>query len=87
MRFTKEQYESAIKALTLAIEQLDPDGKPCSICGDEGHQAFECGHNPLLAIEICKSISKQAESLHNTLHYLAGWQLRNGEIVGPSKIR
>lgn len=41
-------YDEAIEALQLAKSQLAPDGDNCAVCGDSGHQAFECGHNPLL---------------------------------------
>lgn len=46
-----EQYEAAIENLQLGMTQLVPDGNECAICGDGGHQAMECGRNPLLAIE------------------------------------
>lgn len=44
---TKQQYQEAITNLNLAMKQLEPDGKCCSICGDNDHQAWECHHNPL----------------------------------------
>ena len=86
MRFTKEQYEKAIEALKEGMTQLEPDGDNCHICGDSGHQAFECGHNPLLAMSMCRQIAEQADDLHNTLHYLAGFDSRMGEQVGPAKV-
>jgi hypothetical protein len=46
--FDLEQYKSAIDALTLGLNQLQPDGNQCAICGDSDHQAFECNHNPLV---------------------------------------
>ena len=45
--FTREQYEKAIENLQLGMTQLEPDGNNCAICGDTGHQAWECHHNPL----------------------------------------
>lgn len=45
---TAADYAEAIEALTLAAQQLAPDGRGCNVCGDSGHQAFECHHNPLL---------------------------------------
>ena len=36
------------KALKLGMEQLEPDGRCCAICGDNDHQAFECAFNPLV---------------------------------------
>lgn len=47
-RPTAEDYTEAVEALELAAEQLEPDGNSCIVCGDSGHQAFECHHNPLL---------------------------------------
>ena len=47
MRYTKTKYLSAIDALKLGMTQLEPDGNVCAICGDCGHQAWECHHNPL----------------------------------------
>ena len=61
MRFTIEQYDKAIKALEAAKTQLDPDGDECHSCGDSGHQAWECEHNPLLAMAICEGIAKASE--------------------------
>ncbi len=62
MRFTIAQYDAAIRALTEAREQLEPDGRCCTCCGDGGHQAFECGHNPLVAMEICTGIARDAKA-------------------------
>lgn len=47
MKYDQEDYENAIQALLLGMEQLDPDGNCCNICGDNDHQAWECHHNPL----------------------------------------
>ncbi len=68
VRFTTEQYNKAIEALQLGRQQLEPDGKNCTICGDSGHQAFECGFNPLFAMILCKTIADDAEVLHKKLH-------------------
>jgi hypothetical protein len=46
-RLTAEQYDQAIADLQLARTQLEPDGNCCAVCGDTGHQAWECHHNPL----------------------------------------
>lgn len=86
MRFTKRNYEEAIENLKAAMEQLEPDGRNCAICGDSGHQAFECGHNPLFAVRMCQQIAEQAEELHQTLHSLAGWNQAFGEQLGPKKV-
>lgn len=45
---TPEDYDEAIEALLQAKSQLKPDGNNCSVCGDSGHQAWECHHNPLV---------------------------------------
>lgn len=47
MQPNREQYIDAIAKLTAGMCQLKPDGNCCSICGDNGHQAWECHHNPL----------------------------------------
>ena len=87
MRFTAEQYDAAIKALQDAKSQLEPDGRCCVVCGDSGHQAFECGWNPLVAVAICRTITKQADDLHETLHTLAGYDTCMGEQVGPARVK
>lgn len=70
MRFTKEQYEAAIKDLQDGLTQLEPNGHGCHICGDSGHQAFECGSNPLYAIACCLGVVKSARELHERVHEL-----------------
>lgn len=86
MRFTREQYDEAIAHLHQAAAQLAPDGRCCAICGDSGHQAWECGSNPLLAMAICEKVAKASEALHESLHYLAGYDSHLGETSGPAKI-
>lgn len=44
---TKDLYLKAIENLKLGMTQLEPDGNCCSVCGDDGHQAWKCHHNPL----------------------------------------
>lgn len=61
--FDVVDYTRAIILLKRGITQLQPDGKPCAICGDNGHQAFECHHNPLTA--------KGPLNVSNTLRLLA----------------
>lgn len=87
MRFTKEHYEKAIKSLQEASEQLEPDGHNCACCGDSGHQAFECGFNPLVAMEMCVLLSRTATKFHDQLHWFAGHVMFMGEPTGPGKIR
>lgn len=86
MRFIDRQYQEAIEALTAARTQLEPDGHCCAVCGDSGHMAFECGHNPLLAMWMCEQISHEAYQLHETLHQLAGFNFHMGEQLGPAKV-
>ena len=50
-RFSIKDYEKAIENLKAGMTQLKPDGDNCHICGDSGHQAFECHHNPLIHSE------------------------------------
>lgn len=68
MRFSKEQYEKAIANLQDGMKQLAPDGRCCVICHDTGHQAWECGHNPLLAMATCEGVAKSSARLHDELH-------------------
>lgn len=86
MQFSTSQYDQAIAALQAGKLQLEADGKNCSVCGDSGHQAFDCGHNPLVAMTLCELIALESRSLHETLHYLAGFNKRMGEQVGPAKV-
>jgi hypothetical protein len=81
MRFTRTQYETAIENLQDAMTQLQPDGRDCAICGDTGHQAFECGHNPLLAMQLCAQLAQESRELHDTLHQLAGF---GQSFIGPA---
>lgn len=86
MRYTKQEYKKAIENLKLGMEQLEPDGNCCSICGDSGHMAFECGFNPLEAMRMCREISKGSEVLHETLHWLSGHNSMFGVQMGPAKV-
>jgi hypothetical protein len=86
MRFTAEQYQLAIESLQDAQKQLEADGNPCAVCGDSGHMAWECGHNPLVAVVICRQIAEQSEQFHNTLHYLSGFDTEFGVQLGPAKV-
>ena len=70
MRFTVDQYDKAIAHLHDAKGQLEPDGHGCHCCGDSGHQAFECGHNPLVAMAMCEAIAEHADKLHDHVHTL-----------------
>lgn len=70
MRFTTVQYEKAIAHLRDAMTQLEPNDHGCHCCGDSGHQAFECGHNPLVAMAMCEGIAETAATLHDHVHTL-----------------
>lgn len=82
MRFTAAQYETAIEALRDGAGQLAPDGRNCRICHDSGHQAWECGHNPLLAMAMCEGIAKSATELHDRLHAIEETALAN-DVLEP----
>lgn len=84
--FTKTQYFVAIKSLLDGLRQLEPDGECCSICGSDCHEAFTCGHNPLVAMVLCEKVARQSDKLHDTLHYLAGYDTSFGVTVGPAKV-
>ncbi len=45
---TEADYDEAIEALRDARSQLSPDGRPCAVCHDSGHQPGHCHHNPLV---------------------------------------
>ncbi len=45
-------YQRALKALADGVGQLEPDGNVCAVCGDNGHQAWECHHNPARAMWV-----------------------------------
>lgn len=73
MRYTAAQYDEAIANLNLAKTQLEPDGHCCAICGDSGHQAWECAWNPLRAMEAARRTHRAANDLHEALHQLCGF--------------
>jgi len=87
VRFTIEQYELAIEALTTAKTQHEVGNHQmgCSICGD-AHGVDECGMNPLLAMKMCEDLAKKSEQLHETLHELSGYRTYMGETSGPARI-
>lgn len=86
MRFTAYQYDKAIEALQDAKKQLEPDGHCCSVCGDSGHMAFECGFNPLVAVAMCKGMAETAETFHEMIHRLAGYEQAFGVQLGPARV-
>lgn len=86
MRFTKHQYEQAIESLKLGMDQLEPNGRDCSICSDSGHMAFECGMNPLVAVVMCQNIAQNSSKLHDDLHLLSGYEQSFGVQLGPARI-
>ena len=69
MKFTQANYLKAIRSLYAASKQLEPDGRPCAICHDTDHQAFECHHNPLVWKEQAENSN---ELLNNYTERLNG---------------
>ncbi len=69
-RFSIQQYDKALADIADAKGQLEPDGRVCVICHDSGHQAWECGWNPLLAMVLCAATAARANELHEKLHAL-----------------
>lgn len=61
-------YDRAIYHLSAAQQQLAPDGRDCRVCGDSGHQAFECPHNPMVIMRAFALVSERLRSLHEALH-------------------
>lgn len=57
--FKKADYLELIERARQGMDQLEPDGNACTICGDGDHQAFECRFNPLVR-------EQQARVLQNT---------------------
>jgi hypothetical protein len=49
--FKSAEYSDALQKLIAGLSQLKPDGNDCAICGDSGHQAWECHHNPLVIMQ------------------------------------
>lgn len=82
-RFTQAQYDAAIADLRDAATQLAPDGDGCHVCGDSGHQAFECGSNPLLAEAVCHGIAERASDLHDEMHRLEEAGVIGNGDTGP----
>lgn len=54
---TQEDYQQVIKDCINGLQQLEPDGDDCTICGGNDHQAFDCvNHNPVLLIKKAKRV-------------------------------
>lgn len=68
VRFSDFEYDAAIQALQDAKGQLRPDGRPCAICHDSGHQAWGCWDNPVLLAARYKKFFASADELHLLLH-------------------
>lgn len=62
--FTSKDYMDVIQPLMAGLGQLRPDGNSCAICEDNGHQAWECHHNPLV---IMAQQSAQIEHMKKRL--------------------
>lgn len=63
-RPTLGDYDEVIKDLEAARTQVEPDGRDCAVCGDSGHQAWECHHNPL----VLARRAKRAETEYRCYH-------------------
>jgi len=63
-RITAGDYDEAIQALREAKQQLKPDGDNCRVCGDSGHQAWECHHNPLVMAREAACAREQWRCFH-----------------------
>lgn len=71
--FTKAQYEKAVADLQDGMQQLQPDGHCCAVCGDSGHQAWECVRfNPLAAKTRLAMLRDRAFALHTKMHERLG---------------
>lgn len=72
MRFTTEDYADAISRLRRASDQLEPDGRLCTVCEDNDHQAFECDKNPLVAERRARDVSTLMGRVHEIIHDAMG---------------
>jgi len=86
-RYTVTQYLTAINSLIDGLRQLEMDGFCCTICGSDDHFAFECGHNPLVAMTLCEQMARRSSQLHDILHHLSGYNKRFGATTGPAKVK
>lgn len=86
--FSVQQYDQAIESLKAARQQhVDGvTGNGCHVCGGNCHPDF-CGFNPLYAMHLCNEIKKQSNDLHETLHYLSGFNTLMGEATGPAAVQ
>lgn len=63
-RLSANAYNMAIQAIEYAKSQLEPDGRVCAICGDTGHQAWECHHNPLAMMREARRLEGAYRCFH-----------------------
>ena len=63
-RITADDYTEAIRDLRDASTQLHPDGRHCSCCGDSGHEAWQCHHNPLVMARRAASRQEEYRCYH-----------------------
>lgn len=61
---TKRDCLAAMENIKLAMTQLVPDGHSCAVCGDTGHQAFECHFNPLVVQEKIENFTNTWRCFH-----------------------
>ena len=62
--FKTAEYSEAMQMLMAGWGQLRPDGNNCAICGDSGHQAWECHQNPLVIIRRVKAAESKWRCFH-----------------------
>jgi len=61
---TMQEYGEAVEAITNAQEQMIPDGRNCMVCGDSGHQAWECHHNPIVMMRRARTTETEFRCFH-----------------------
>lgn len=64
----RAEYEEVLRDLQYALSQPKPDGRGCVVCHDSGHQAFECGHNPVVQRRRLALLAEAAGEIHDWLH-------------------
>jgi len=87
MEITVAHYDKAIEHLQLARQQkIDgTESQGCSVCGGCCHPD-QCGHNPMYAVVLCQRMAEESRALHDSLHYIAGFNTLMGEQVGPASV-
>jgi len=58
VQISLDKYAKATLSIIRAETQLEPDGNNCAVCGDSGHQAWECHHNPVAMMLWAERLDK-----------------------------